>query len=50
MNNSLTLENFDTNGVAYPFELEKKFDEKRMLQEYLNYKNYQSKHLVRCML
>lgn len=38
MNNSLTLENFDKNGVAYPFELEKKFDEKRMLQEYLNYK------------
>ena len=38
MNISLTLENFNTNGVAYPFELEKKFDEKRMLQEYLNYK------------
>ncbi len=43
MSNSLTLENFEKNGVAYPFDLEKKFDEKRLLQEYLNYKKLSEK-------
>lgn len=43
MNNNFTLENFNKNGVAYPFELSKKFEKNKLLQEYLNYKKMSEK-------
>ena len=43
MNNSLTLNNFDENGIAYPFELEKKYNESDLLNNYLDYKKNSEK-------
>lgn len=35
---NLNLKNFEKNGVAYPFELKKKFNSEKLLDEYLKYK------------